>query len=141
MTPRLADRVELASCLYLKGVENGIGVPHSAGNLAYVWVQSSSIYRPYVALQRQRWKHHVEIICEVGKMNAARSRVAHLQHRIPSNALLNIEVPLHVIAAGWIRLNIRVAKRGRPARCLLRRKIPELPPRRARHREHCRDLR
>src|ERR1700732_4485818 len=105
--------VELASCLYLKGVENGIGVPHSAGNLAYVWVQRSSIYRPYIALRRQRWKHHVEIVREVGKMNAARSRVAHLQHRIRSNALLNVEVPLHVIAARRIRLNVRVTKRRR----------------------------
>src|ERR1700728_801208 len=110
MTLRLADRVELASCLYLKGMENGIGVPHSARDLAYVRVERSPIHRPYVALRRQRWKHHVEIVCEVGKMNAARSRVAHLQHRIRSNILLNVEVPLHVVAAWRIRLNIRITK-------------------------------
>src|ERR1700693_6493566 len=46
-------------------------------------------------------------------MTAARSRVADLQHRIPSNIPLNVEVPLHVIAARGIRLNIRVTKRGR----------------------------
>src|SRR6266699_5127093 len=94
-------------------MENGIGVPHGAGNLAYVRVQRSSIYRPYVALRCQRWKHHVEIVREVGKMNTARSCVAHLQHRIWSNAMLNVEVPLHVIAAWRIRLNISVTKGGR----------------------------
>src|ERR1700686_3912810 len=104
---------EPPSYLYLKGMENGIGVPQSAGNLAHVRVQRSSIHRPYIALRRHRWKHHVEIVYKVGKMNAARSRVAHLQHRIRSNAPLNVEVSLHVIAAWRVRLNIRVTKRGR----------------------------
>src|SRR6202166_2566644 len=105
-------------------MENGIGVPHGAGNLAYVRVQTSSIHRPYVALRRQRWKHHVEIVREVGKMNAARSRVAHLQYRISSNALLNIEIPLHVIAVWRIWLNIRITKcrRGQQRKGSLRKR-------------------
>jgi hypothetical protein len=113
MTPRLAAFAEPASYLYLKGMENGIGVPQSAGNLARVRVQSNSIHGPYVALRRHRWEHHVEIVYKVGKMNTPRSRVAHLQHGIRSNALLNVEVLLYVIAAWRVRLNIRVTKRGR----------------------------
>src|SRR5580700_3264077 len=52
-------------------------------------------------------------------MNTARSRVAHLQYSIQSNVLLNVEVPLHVIAAWRIRLNIRVTKcrRGQWGKC------------------------
>jgi hypothetical protein len=110
----------------IKEMENGIGVPQSAGNLAHVRVQRSSIHRPTVALRRHRWKHHVEIVHKVGKMNTARARIARLQNGIRSNVLLPTTPSPPRTDRGEVNYRILLIQRG--WMCYLHRMDPMQSP-------------
>src|SRR5258707_14935966 len=55
----------------------------------------------------QRIRHLIVVINGVGQMNANRSDVAHRQGNASGELPLNIEIPLHFVAARRIRLDTR----------------------------------